>query len=298
MKEFEMIEPRTSEEACQWLDRFKGKARPYAGGTDLLVELKTGRVKLEALVNLKRIKGLDKIRFSGKNGLAIGALATWTQLLESEAVSAHYPLLRKASESMGSTQIRNVATLVGNICHASPAANGPIPLLLYEAVCLVQGMKGERLIPVGKLFAGVQKNILKPDEIVTEIRLPRPPAGARGSFHKFAQRKAMELPVVAVGTLCSTVNGSWTEVRLALGAVAQKPFRAQKTEKFLTKKKIDEKTMRRAAEVAAGECAPITDLRASKEYRLELVKELVFRALKESLPGTLSTPERGDGGTS
>ena len=89
MKEFEMIEPRTREEACQWLDRFKGKARPYAGGTDLLVELKTGRVKLDALVNLKRIRGLDKIRFSGKNGLAIGALTTWTQLLESEAVSAH-----------------------------------------------------------------------------------------------------------------------------------------------------------------------------------------------------------------
>jgi carbon-monoxide dehydrogenase medium subunit len=184
---------------------------------------------------------------------------------------------------MGSTQIRNVATLAGNICHASPAANGPIPLLLYEAVCLVQGIKGERIIPVGKLFAGVQKNILKHDEIVTEIRLPRPPAGAKGSFHKFAQRKAMELPVVAVGILCWTLNGALAEVRLALGAVAQKPFRAQKTEKFLMKKKIDEKYLRRAAEVAAGECAPITDLRASKEYRLELVKELVFRALKESL---------------
>ena len=284
MKEFEMIEPRTIEEACQWLDRFKGKARPYAGGTDLLVELKAGRVKLDALVNLKSIRGLDKIRFSNKNGLTIGALATWTQLLESEAVSSHYPLLHKASESMGAAQIRNMATLVGNICHASPAANGPIPLLLYEAVCLVQGIKGERIIPVGKLFAGVQKNILKRDEIVTEIRLPLTPAGAKGAFHKFAHRKAMELPVVAVGTLCWTSNGAWTEVRLALGAVAQKPFRAQKTEKFLLKKKSNEKTLRRAAEMAAGECAPITDLRASKEYRMELVKELVFRALKESLP--------------
>ena len=284
MKEFEMIEPRTIEEACQWLGRFKGKARPYAGGTDLLVELKTGGVKLDALVNLKSIRGLDKIRFSGKNGLVIGALATWTQLLESEAVSSHYPLLRKASESMGSVQIRNMATLAGNICHASPAANGPIPLLLYEAVCLVQGMKGERIIPVGKLFAGVKKNTLKHDEIVTEIRLPLTPAGAKGSFHKFAHRKAMELPVVAVGALCWTLNGAWTEVRLALGAVAQKPFRAQKTEKFLLKKKSDEKYLRQAAEMAAGECTPITDLRASKEYRLELVKELVFRALKESLP--------------
>jgi CO/xanthine dehydrogenase FAD-binding subunit len=284
MKEFEMIEPRTKEEACQWLDRFKGKARPYAGGTDLLVELKAGRVKLDALVNLKSIRGLDKIRFSGKNGLAIGALATWTDLLESDAVSAHYPLLQKASECMGSMQIRNVATLAGNICHASPAANGPIPLLLYDAVCLVQGIKEERIIPVGKLFTGVQKTSLKHDEIMTEIQLPLPPSGAKGSFHKFAQRKAMELPVVAVGTLCWTSGGAWTEVRLALGAVAKKPFRAQKTEKFLMKKTSDEKALRQAAEVAVGECAPITDLRASKEYRLELVKELVYRALKESLP--------------
>ncbi|HLD47540.1 MAG TPA: xanthine dehydrogenase family protein subunit M [Desulfobaccales bacterium] len=284
MKEFEMIEPRTREEACQWLDRFKGKARPYAGGTDLLVELKAGRVKLDALVNLKSIRDLGKIRFSAKNGLAVGALATWTELLESEAVSSHYPLLRKACESMGSLQIRNVATLAGNICHASPAANGPIPLLLHEAVCLIQGINGARIIPVGKLFAGVQKNTLKHDEIVTEIRLPPPPAGAKGSFHKFAHRKAMELPVVAVGALCWTLNGAWSEVRLALGAVAKKPFRAQKTEKFLMKNKSDEKTLRLAAEVAAGECAPITDLRASKEYRLELVKELVFRTLKESLP--------------
>lgn len=284
MKEFEMIEPRTIEEACQWLGKFKGKARPYAGGTDLLVELKNGRVLLDALVNLKSIKGLDKIKFGNKKGLTIGALVTWTDLLESEVVASHYPLLRKASESMGSVQIRNVATLVGNVCHASPAANGPIPLLLYDAVCLVRGVKGERLIPVGKLFAGVQKNILKQDEIVTEIRLPLPPVGARGSFQKFAQRKAMELPVVAVGTLCRTSNGAVAEARVALGAVAQKPFRAQKTEKFLMKNKTDEQCLRQAAEVAAGECAPITDLRASKEYRLELVKELVYRALKESLP--------------
>lgn len=298
MKNFEMIEPRTREEACRWLDRFKGKAKPYAGGTDLLVELKAGRVKLDALVNLKGIRGLDKIRFSAKKGLAIGALATWTELLESEAVSSRYPLLRQASESMGSVQVRNVATLAGNICHASPAANGPIPLLLHEALCLVQGIKGERIIPVGKLFAGVQRNSLTHDEIVTEIRLHPPPAGAQGSFHKFAHRKAMELPMVAVGALAWTLNGVWTEVRLALGAVAKTPFRAVKTEKYLANKRVDEKILRRASEIAAGECAPITDLRASKGYRLELVKELVFRSLKESLPGSLPARDGEDGGRS
>ena len=283
MKEFERVEPKTVEEACRKLAEFKGKARPYAGGTDVLVELKQGRLKAKALINLKKIKGLDKIHFSSKEGLRIGALVTWTQILESKAVASHYPLLRKAAESMGSVQIRNVATLAGNICHASPAANGPIPLLLYEATCLVQGLKGERIIPIEKLFAGVQKNTLKGDEILTDIRVPLPEDGARGIWIKFSQRKAMELATVGVGVLAWTKNGLCQEARLALGAVAPKPFRAGKAEKILTKKKIEEDRILKAAAMAVEECAPITDIRASKEYRIELVKELVFRALKESL---------------
>lgn len=283
MKEFERVEPKTVEEACRKLAEFKGKARPYAGGTDVLVELKQGRLKPNALVNLKKIKGLDKIHFSSKEGLRIGALVTWTQILESKSVVSHYPLLRKAAESMGSVQIRNVATLAGNICHASPAANGPIPLLLYEATCLVQGLQGERIIPIEKFFAGVQKNTLKGDEILTEIRLPLSEDGAKGIWIKFSQRKAMELATVGVGVLAWTKNGLCQEARLALGAVAPKPFRARKAEKILTKKKIDEDRILKAAAMAVEECAPITDIRASKEYRIELVKELVFRALKESL---------------
>jgi carbon-monoxide dehydrogenase medium subunit len=227
MKEFERVEPKTVEEACRKLAEFKGKARPYAGGTDILVELKQGRLKPNALINLKKIKGLDKIYFSIREGLRIGALVTWTQILESKTVASHYPLLRKAAESMGSLQIRNVATLAGNICHASPAANGPIPLLLYEATCLVQGRKGERSIPIEKFFTGVQKNTLKGDEILTEIRLPLPEGGAKGIFIKFSQRKAMELATVGVGALAWTKNGFCQVARLALGAVAPKPFRAR-----------------------------------------------------------------------
>lgn len=283
MKEFERVEPTTVEEACRQLAEFKGKACLYAGGTDVLVELKQGRLKPGALINLKKIKGLDKIHFSNSEGLRIGALVTWTQILESKAVASHYPLLRKAAESIGSMQIRNVATLAGNICHASPAANGPIPLLLYEATCLVQGLKGERIIPIEKFFAGVQKNTLKGDEILTEIRLPRPEGRARGIFMKFSLRKAMELATVGVGALAWTKNGYCDEARLALGAVGPKPFRAKRAEKILTQKKIDEERILKAVAVAVGECAPITDIRASKEYRTELVKELVFRALKESL---------------
>jgi carbon-monoxide dehydrogenase medium subunit len=283
MKEFEWYEPKTVKEACKILFRFKTRARPFAGGTDILVEMKTLRSQPAALVNLKHIRGLDKIQYQKQKGLTLGALVTWTRLLESAAVAGHYPLLHKAAGTMGSIQVRNLATLAGNICHASPAANGPVPLLVYEARCIIQGPDGRREIPIEKLFAGVQKNSLKAGEILTEIILPPPPEGVRGTFTKFAQRKAMELPIVAVGVLLKAVNGSFDLVRIALGAVAAKPFRARRTEKWLLGKKIDESIIRQAAETALMESAPITDIRASKEYRQELIRELVYRAIQESL---------------
>jgi carbon-monoxide dehydrogenase medium subunit len=283
MKEFELFEPKSTIEACRILAKFKGRARVLAGGTDLLVELKSGRLNLPAVVNLKGIKGLNKISFTQKQGIRIGALVTWTQLLNSEPVSRHYPLLRRSAETLGSVQIRNVATLAGNLTHASPAANGPIPLLIYEADCVIQDPKGSRVIPIEKMFAGVQKNTLRKDEVLTEIRIPTPRPGAKGTYYKFALRKAMDLAVVGVGVLVMSKNGSFDDVRIALGSVGPKPFRAKRAEKILSGKVIEDQLIRQAGEVAAAECAPITDIRASKEYRIELVKELTYRAIKESL---------------
>ena len=185
-------------------------------------------------------------------------------------MARHYPLLHQASATVGSVQVRNLATLAGNICHASPAANGPVPLLLYEARCRIQGPIGRREIPVDKLFAGVQKNSLKAGELLTEIVIPLPPEGVSGVFYKFAQRKAMELPIVAVGVLIRSDNGVFSLARVALGAVAKKPFRARRVEKALLGKKVSEELLRQAAETALKESDPITDIRASKEYRQEL----------------------------
>ena len=283
MKEFELYEPKSIKEACRLLDKLKGRARVMAGGTDLLVELKSGRLHPAAVVSLKGIKGLNKITFTRKQGLRIGALVTWTQLLDSKPVSTHYPVLRKAAETLGSVQVRNVGTVAGNLTHASPAANGPIPLLLYEAECVVQGPKGRRVIPVEKIFGGVQKNTLRRNEVLTEIRVPVPPPGANGTYYKFALRRAMDLAVVGVGVLVRTRNGAFEDIRIALGSVGPKPFRARRAEKILAGKVIDDRLIREAGERAAAECAPITDIRASKEYRIEIVKELTYRAIKESL---------------
>jgi carbon-monoxide dehydrogenase medium subunit len=283
MKEFDLYDPKTVEEACTLLSKFKGRARALAGGTDLLIEMKTGRVNPSAVINLKKIKGLDKISFSRDSGLRIGALVTWTQILDSKPVSSHYPLLREAAETMGSFQVRNVATLAGNICHASPAANGPIPLLVYEAECIVQGLDKERSLPIEKMLVGVQKNGLKAGEILTEIRVPLPPPRTSGSYYKFSQRKAMDLATVGVGTLIGTRKGAFELVRIALGAVGPKPFRARKAEKVLIGRPPEDQFIWEAAGVAVEECSPISDIRASKEYRIELVKELTFRAIKGNL---------------
>ncbi len=284
MKEFELYEPESIEDASRLLAKFRGKGRVLAGGTDLLLELKRGQLNLAAVISLKKIKGLNKIRFTRKEGLRIGAMVTWSQLLESKPVSRNYPLLRKAAEKMGSMQIRNVATLAGNLAHASPAANGPIPLLVYEATCVIQGPNGRRVIPVEKIFGGVKKNSLRRSEILTEILVPLPPPGARGTYYKFGLRQAMDLAVVGVGTLVRTKNGVFDEVRIALGSVAPKPFRVKKAEKLLKGKRIEDRLIRDVSEAAVVESAPITDIRASKEYRIELIKELIYRAINESLP--------------
>ena len=284
MKEFELHEPVSIEDASRLLAKFGGRGRILAGGTDLLLELKRGQLNLAAVISLKEIKGLNKIRFTRKEGLRIGAMVTWSQLLESKPVSRNYPLLAKAAEKMGSMQIRNVATLAGNLAHASPAANGPIPLLVYEATCVIQGPNGRRVIPVEKIFGGVQKNTLRRSEILTEILVPLPPAGTRGTYYKFGLRQAMDLAVVGVGTLVKTKNGVFDEVRIALGAVEPKPFRVKKAERLLKGKKIEDRLIRDAGETAVIESAPITDIRASMEYRIELIKELIYRAINESLP--------------
>lgn len=282
MKEFELLKPDSLKEACALLVEHQAGAMALAGGTDLLVGMKGGWLAPSVVVNLKGIAGLEEISY-GDEGLTIGALVTWSQILDHPAVAEHYPALHQAAATMGSYQVRNMATLAGNLCHASPAANGPLPLLIYQATCQVQGPDAERTLELAGLFAGPQENSLAPGELVSEIRLPVPPAGSQSLYLKFAQRKAMELATVAVASLVRVEGGKFAEARIALGAVGPTPFRAREAEKLLVGQTAGEEAMRAAAKAAVGECSPIDDLRASAEYRLGLVEELTYRALNDCL---------------
>lgn len=283
MENFEYFEPRTLKEAVGLLVKYKRGARLLAGGTDLMIEMKGGYVKPKYLINLKKIKGLDKIGFGKKEGLRIGALVTWSTLLSSKPIHQYYPILRETASLIGCPQIRNVGTIGGNICHASPSADSAPALMIYEAQCVLAGPGRERIIPIEEIFTGVQKISLKGGEILTGFRLPTPDTKSKGCYLKFSPRRAMDLPIVGVGVMVRASNGTFQDVKIALGAVAPTPIRARRAESFLLGKPVNDESIRKAAEETANESKPITDMRATREYRLGLVKELTYRAIKQSI---------------
>jgi CO/xanthine dehydrogenase FAD-binding subunit len=155
--------------------------------------------------------------------------------------------------------------------------------MVYGAQCIISGSRRERVIPIEEIFSGVQKISLKPEEILTGLRIPTPDPKAKGCYLKFSPRKAMDLPIVGVGVLVKISNGIFEEIRIALGAVAPTPIRARSAERFLIKQPVDGESIRKAAEEAVNESNPISDLRASRQYRVGLVRELVCRAITQSV---------------
>jgi carbon-monoxide dehydrogenase medium subunit len=283
MENFEYFEPKTLKEAVRLLVKYKKGAKLLAGGTDLMIGMKDGFVRPKCLINMKKIKGLDKISYSKKEGLSIGSLATWTNILSSKPIHQNYPILGEAVSLIGCPQIRNIGTIGGNICHASPGADSAPALMIYEAQCLVAGPGRERIIPIEKIFTGVQKISLKQGEILTGFRLPTPDTESKGCYLKFSPRRAMDLPIVGVAVLVRASDGIFQDVKIALGAVSPTPIRARRAESFLCGKSVNDESIRKAAGEAMMESKPITDMRASREYRLGLVKELTYRAIKQSV---------------
>lgn len=274
MKQFNYLAPKTLPEALQMLADYKESAVLFNGGTDVVVRLRDRLIAPDYVVDIKRIPGLDNISFDEQNGLTIGACATMNAIGENEAVCKHYPFLAKAALSVGSRQVRNRATCIGNICNASPLADTGTPLLACDAVILAEGPDGRREIPIRDFFIFVRKTSLKPDEIVTAIRVPYI-AGAEGVFTKVARRREVDL-----STVCATVLRCGGEFRFAFGSVAPTPLRLVKTEELVRGKKPDAALIEQAVELARSEVAPISDVRASKEYRMDIVGLIVRRGLE------------------
>jgi CO/xanthine dehydrogenase FAD-binding subunit len=283
MNEFRFLAPRSVAEACRMLAEYVGRAKLLAGGTDLVVQMNAGRQRPEAVIFLGNLRELHGIRFDERTGLAIGPLATMRELELHPVVRERYPSLARGAAEVGSVQIRNLATLGGNLCNASPSADTSPALLALDAHVAIAGTDGERTVPIARFWTGPGRTDLKPDEIVTGIQLPTPSPDTRSFYYKLAVRKAMDLAMVGIAVSLVRRNGHCENVRIALGAVAPTVFRAAEAEQFIAEGPATAKRIEEAAQLAEGATRPIDDQRASADYRRAMVRNLTRRALSQLL---------------
>jgi len=246
------------------------------GGTDLLPQMRTGRRSPERLIDLKRIPELHEIRENADGGLTVGAAVSLADVEGHPAVLARYPLLAACVRTVGAWPLRQRATLAGNVCNASPAADTAVALLALDAVVEVASATGRLAMAVSELFLGPGQTALMPGDLVTGIVLPGVSAGFRGDYLRLSRRKGMDL--ATVGVLVGKREGTPSSWRVALAAVAPTPLRVREAEELLEAKGAA--AARDAAELAVAACRPITDLRGSAEYRREMVGVLVRRGIE------------------
>jgi carbon-monoxide dehydrogenase medium subunit len=280
MKPFEYFAPTTLPEAIETLARYNGDARALAGGTDLLIQLKEGRAAPKVVVNIKRIPELRGIAIGHQPSiLSLGALTTAEDIRLSPIVREHAPGLADAAATIASVQIRNLATIGGNVCNASPAADLTPILIALDAAARIAGPEGERRVSLDEFFTGPGTTRLKPGELLISIEAPLPTAPAL--YLKHAPRAAMDIAVVGVGLSARTNGGACVDARIVLGAVAPTPLRARRAEAELIGQSLAAGRIRRAAQVAADEARPIDDVRGSAWYRRRMVEVLTRRGLAQ-----------------
>jgi len=278
---FEYRAPNTVEEACSLLSRYKGKARVIAGGTDLLISMKAKQIIPQEIINLKAIPNLDYIHYTDEEGLRIGALATMHDIENSPIIQERFPMLASAARQMGSPGIRNIATIAGNICRAAPSADTATPLLALKAKLKIVSDAGARIVSLEEFFVGPGETVLRSDEILTEIQIPNPTPITLSAYVRSSARAAVAIAQVVVSVVVTLEKTSIVDARIFLGAVAPTPVRATQAEEILKGKAIDDSLIEKAAQAALAAAKPISDIRCSALYRNEMIKVLVYRALRQ-----------------
>jgi carbon-monoxide dehydrogenase medium subunit len=255
-----------------------------AGGTDILPKLKRREIKApEYIIALKGIPDLDYVKYDEVDGLSLGALVTIHAVETSPIVQERFGVLFQAAESMASAQVRNRGTLAGNLCNAVPSADTAPALLTLEASLKLTSQKGERIVNVQDFFAGPNETVLTEEEILQEIHVPNLPPHSRGRYLKLTPRRSMDLAIVGVAAVVVAEDGICNDIRIALGAVAPTPIRARRAEDIIRGQKLSDEVIERAAQIAAEECHPISDHRASAEYRCDMVEVLTRQAIQQAV---------------
>jgi len=279
---FEYFAPERLDDALLMLSQ-KGKgAFVMAGGTDLVMKMNRGLVKPAAIISLTRIKGLSRIDFDRRKGLTIGATALIAEVASHPEIKKRYPAIAHAASVMANVQIRNMGTVAGNLCNAAPSADNAPPLMAMGAEVTLTGMKGERRMHVEELFRGPGMTVLEPGEIMTSILVPLPPPHSGASYERLSTRGKVDIAAVSVGVMLIMEETTCKQARIVLGAVAPVPMRARKAENILIGKRLTQRLIEKAAEQAARESRPISDVRASAAYRNRMVSVLTRRAIEKA----------------
>ena len=284
LPEFEYHTPATLENALDLLSEYGEKGRVLAGGTDLLVAMKFRRDTPEHLINIKTIEDLKGISLDEPDLIKIGGLTTLGDIERSEIVKEKLPVLWDAVRVMASVQIRNLGTVGGNLCSAWPSADTAPPLIALGAMVKIRGGSGERTVPLEDFFQGPGRIDKKRDEILTEVQIPIPKENSSGAYLKLMRRNAMDLAIVGVAAQIEldATRKKCKTARIALGAVANTPVRATESEEAVMSKPFDADTAAEAGQIASENVSPRSSIRATGEYRKEMVGVQVKKALMKS----------------
>ena len=283
MRRFELVLPESVDDCVRALGQHGSDAKLLAGGTDLLPQLKNHLLKPARVIDLSGVARLRALEPANGRGLRVGAAVTARTLELDATVRSRYLSLAESGALVGSVQVRNLATLGGNLCNAAPSADMAPPLLALDAEAVIAGPKGERRVPIAAFFTGVRRTVLAPDELLVELVVPVPGPHSGGNYLRHTPRRELDIAVVGVASQLTLANGVCAKARIALAAVAPVPLRATAAEQSLEGQPVTPERIARAADLAVEVARPISDQRGSAEFRRHLVRVLTRRTLTTAL---------------
>ena len=280
MKRFDYFQPQTLKEAFSFMEKVKGHAKYVAGGTDVMVRIRQKALQPDALVSLRGINGLKTISHNG--GLSLGSMTPLRELDRDPVIARDYPALGQAVWALANPQVRNVATVGGNLCNSAPSADCAPPLMVMDATLQLDGPGGVREAPIDTFFTGPGENCMERADVLTRIHIPEKAENTGMAFLKVG-RVAQDIAIVNAAALLVMDKKKCRKCRLAVGAVAPTPLRLKNAEKLLEGEEVEPELLDRLSEMVKQEVSPITDVRSTEEYRRVMSGILIKRAIKQAL---------------
>jgi CO/xanthine dehydrogenase FAD-binding subunit len=279
---FEYFAPKTLVSVLSILAEQGDGAHLFAGGTDVMVKMSAGRLKPKVIIHLMDIEGLDGIHFDPTEGLTLGATARLAEVASHPDILENYPALAHAVQVMANVEVRHMATVAGNLCNAAPSADTAPPLIAMGAEVTLASVNGERRLPLDQFFKGPGLTAMQHGEVMSSIHVPPPQPRSGASYMRISARCGVDIAAVGVGAMAAFNGKGCKEARIVLGAVAPIPMRATKTEDLMKGRHWTGDLIEKGGDLAAEEAKPISDVRASAEWRKKMVAVLTRRTLEEA----------------